>query len=288
MVEDLQHAPVDEFWDRFKSVMGPDGLMTYRYLGSRSTIGSDGTVEGAMVIRRDMRNAAGGLMASPLSIAIADAAGVTGDAVSVPAPVISSVHVLDPGHDVTEIRVRSSRIHDGRTMGFGDAEIRDAARPDRIVAVTRGMGVKLAAAPAGYEYVDPGPGVPDSPELPPLHEAFGARRRAEGGWALPELDARLGSTSGSLHHGATQVVLEAAAMELAEAAAGTDALQIEDWSVMFVARGTVGPFVTSGDFLGGDVVHDGLDRFACRMTLRDEGNGNRVIASALAVLRPSS
>jgi hypothetical protein len=283
VVEDLQRVAEAEFWERFKAVMGPDGLMTYRYLGSRSTIAADGTVEGAMAIRRDMRNAAGGLMASPLSIAIADAAGVTGDAVSVPAPVISSVHVLDAGHDVTEVRVRDARIHDGRTMGFGQAEVRDAARPDRIVAVTRGMGVKLAAAPDGYEYVDPGPGVPDSPDLPPLHEAFGARRRAEGGWALPELDAKLGSTSGSLHHGATQVVLEAGAMELAANAAGTDALQIDDWSVMFVARGTVGPFVTSGDVVRGE-----LGRLACRMTLRDEGNGDRVIASALAVFRPSS
>ena len=283
MVEDLQHAPVDEFWERFNAVMGPEGLMTYRYLGSRSTTAADGTVEGAMVIRRDMRNAAGGLMASPLSIAIADAAGVTGDAVSVPAPVITSVHMLDAGHDVTEIRVRDARIHDGRTMGFGQAEVCDAARPDRIVAVTRGMGVKLAAAPAGYEYVDPGPGVPDSPDLPPLHEAFGARRRAEGVWALPELDAQLGSTSGSLHHGATQVVLEAAAMELVAGSAGTDALQVDDWSVMFVARGTVGPFVTTGD-----VVHGDVGRLACRTTLRDEGNGGRVIASALAVFRPSS
>ncbi len=283
MVEDLQHVPVDEFWDRFKSVMGPDGLMTYRYLGSRSTVGPDGAIEGAMNIRRDMRNAAGGLMAAPLSIAIADAAGVIGDAVSVPAPVISSVHVLDPGLDVTEIRVRSSRIHDGRTMGFGEAEVHDAAQSDRIVAVTRGMGVKLAGAPAGYEYVDPGPGVPDSPELPPLHEAFGAQLRPDGRWVIPELDARLGSTSGSLHHGPTQVVLEAAAMALAADAAGTDDLQIEDWSVMFVARGTVGPFVASGDVIGG-----GLARTACRMTLRDEGNGDRVVASALAVFRPSS
>ena len=173
---------------------------------------------------------------------------------------ISSVHVLDPGLDVTEIRVRSSRIHDGRTMGFSEAEVLDAARPDRVVAVTRGMGVKLAAA-AGYEYVDPGPGVPDSPELPPLHEAFGAQRRPDGRWVLPELDAWLGSTSGSLHHGPTQVVLEAAAMALAADAAGTEALQIEDWSVMFVARGTVGPFVATGDVIDG-----GLARTACRMT----------------------
>jgi hypothetical protein len=280
VVEDLQHASSDEFWDRFKAVMGPDGLMTYRYLGSRSTVGADGAVEGAMVIRRDMRNASGGLMAAPLSIALADAAGVRGDAVSVPAPVISSVHVLDAGTDVAEIRVRDSRIHDGRTMGFGEAEITDAADPERVIALTRGMGVKLAAAPPGYEYVDPGPGVPDSPELPPLHEAFGAQRHADGVWALPVLDARLGSTSGSLHHGATQVVLEAAAMELAAAASDDRARQIEDWSVMFVARGTVGPFVTSGDVRVG-----GLGRVACRMTLRDEGNGNRVVASALAVFR---
>ena len=81
--------------------------MTYRYLGSRSTVGPDGEIEGAMAIRRDMRNSAGGLMAAPISIALADAAGVVGDAISVPAPVISSVHVLDPGVDVAEIRVRS-------------------------------------------------------------------------------------------------------------------------------------------------------------------------------------
>jgi acyl-coenzyme A thioesterase PaaI-like protein len=283
MVEELQHVPVDEFWDRFKSVMGPDGLMTYRYLGSRSTVGPDGDIEGAMAIRRDMRNPAGGLMAAPISIALADAAGVVGDAISVPAPVISSVHLLDPGLDVNEIRVRSSRIHDGRTMGFSDAVIYDAARPDRIVALTRGMGVKLAEAPPGYEYVDPGPGVPDSPDLPPLHEAFGARRRDDGQWAIPQLDAHIGSTSGSLHHGATQVLLEAAAMDLATDAAGNEALQIEDWDVMFVARGLSGPFVASGD-----TIDSGHGRVACRMTLRDEGNGDRVIASALAVFRRSS
>ena len=148
MVEELQHAPVDEFWERFKSVMGPDGLMTYRYLGSRSTVGPDGDIEGAMAIRRDMRNSAGGLMAAPISIALADAAGVVGDAISVPAPVISSVHVLDPGVDVAEIRVRSARIHDGRTMGFSDAVIYDAAQPDRIIALTRGMGVEARGGPA--------------------------------------------------------------------------------------------------------------------------------------------
>ena len=52
---------------------------------------------------------------------------------------------------------------------------------------------------------------------------------------------------------------------------------------MFVARGLSGPFVASGDTIDG-----GHGRVACRMTLRDEGNGDRVIASALAVFRRSS
>ncbi len=72
-------------------------------------------------------------------------------------------------------------------------------------------------------------------------------------------------------------------MDLATDAAGSEALQIEDWDVMFVARGLSGPFVTSGDAIDG-----GHDRVACRMTLRDEGNGDRVIVSALAVFRRSS
>ena len=72
-------------------------------------------------------------------------------------------------------------------------------------------------------------------------------------------------------------------MDLAADATGSETLQIEDWDVMFVARGLSGPFVA-----GGDTIDGGHGRVACRMTLRDEGNGNRVIASALAVFRRSS
>jgi hypothetical protein len=61
---------------------------------------------------------------------------------------------------------------------------------------------------------------------------------------IPGLTARLGSTSASLHHGPTQVVLEAAATDVAVAAAGTEALRIAQWTVSFVARGKAGPFVT--------------------------------------------
>jgi hypothetical protein len=281
--EELQNAPTEEFWERFKAVMGgPDGLMTYRYLGTRAELDVTDGAAGGMVIRRDMRNPAGGLLAAPLSIALADAGGVTGDATGVPAPVSGSVHIIDAGHDVRAVRVKGWGLHSGRTLGFSHAEVVDADRPERVLALTRGMGVRVGKAPAtGYEYVDPGPGVPDSPELPPLHEAFGASRHPEGGWQLPELTQQIGSTSGSLHHGPIQIVLEAAAFELAADAGGTDQLQIEDWSVMYLQRGKLGPFVTSGE-----VVTGALGRIACRMMLRDEGHAGRAVSSALAVFRP--
>src|SRR6202034_470315 len=118
---------------------------------------------------------------------------------------------------------------------------------------------------------------PDSPDLPPLHEAFGAKRRGDA-WELPVLTQQIGSTSGSLHHGPTQIVLEAAASELANKAADTDQLQIEDWTVMFTARGKIGPFVATGNVLSGN-----LGRYVVRMRLIDEGNDSRLVATALAV-----
>jgi hypothetical protein len=72
-------------------------------------------------------------------------------------------------------------------------------------------------------------------------------------------------------------------MELASREAGTDALQIEDWHVMFVARGKVGPFR-----VGGEAVSGGLGRVACRLSLHDEGNGDRVVTTASAAYRPAS
>ncbi len=35
-VEDLRSATQEDFWRRFQEVVGPDGLMTYRYLGTRA------------------------------------------------------------------------------------------------------------------------------------------------------------------------------------------------------------------------------------------------------------
>jgi hypothetical protein len=53
--------------------------------------------------------------------------------------------------------------------------------------------------------------------------------------------------------------------------------------VLYVSRGKVGPFVASGDALTG-----GPGRYAVRMALHDEGNGDRLVANTLAIFRPAS
>lgn len=284
--EELQGSSAEGFWDRFQAVMGgSDGLLTYRYLGTRADPeGGDG--QGGMSIRRDMRYPGGGLRAAPLSIALADAGGVQGDAVSIPAPVMTAVHMIDDGRDVRAIRVRAGDTpgHRGRQLSFsGTSVVTDADDAGRVLAIIEGMGVSMGDIPAGarggYRYVDPGPGVPDAPDLPPLHEAFGAVKDG-GTWRLPVLTQRIGSTSGSLHHGPIQILLEAVSFELAEAAAGTDRIRVEDWSVMFVSRGKIGPFRA-----GGSVVTGSLGRHVARTMLTDEGNADRLVATAVAVFR---
>jgi hypothetical protein len=281
MTNDLRQVPAAEFWARFASMMGENGLLTYRYLGRKTDTLHD-VDRDSMRIRSDMRNAAGGIMAAPLAIASAESGGFT-DMDSVPAPVVAALTIVDDGVGVEEILIRRSLLHAGRTMGFTRSEIVDAADPGRLIAIAHGTGVKLAGTPEGYGYtpIPLAPEIADSPNLPPLHRVFGARKRPDGKWALPRMTPETMSTSGSLHLGPTHIVLETAAVEMAAEAAGTNLLRIEDWTVMFTARGTDGPFVVEGEASAGS-----LGRIACRLSLRDEGRDGRVVASAVAAFRP--
>lgn len=275
-VEDIRTVSPEQSSDVLRSILGADGLMTYRYLGRTINTLNDTKT---MKLRRDMRNSSGGLLVAPLAI-IAPETGGFADADTVSAPVTASIHILDDGRDVRELAVRRRPIHSGRMMGFGSVEIVDGEHPDRVVAIVAGTGMKIGTAPPDTSPIEDPPDVPDSPTLPPLAEAFGARRRESGVWELPPLDPRFASTSASLHLGPIHVAFEAAATDLAAEVAGTDALQVEDWNVLFVARGTHGPFVVTGDAVAGRA-----GRIACRMHLRDEGRGDRVVAWASAVFR---
>ena len=279
MPDDIRDAAVDEYWDRFEERW--TGLLSYRYLG-RIDAALDRGGGDTMRLRHDMRNPSGGIMAAPLCIASPESGGMADDEY-VPNPVIASLHVLDDARDVHEIAVRREVIRIGRQMGFSRSRIVDAADPTRVIALSEGMGVSLGKPPPGFERVDNPPiDVEDSPAMPPLHVVFGARRRPDGAWQLPELSDELSSPDAALHLGPIHVVLEAAAMELASRESGGQALQVEDWHVMFVARGKVGPFRVDGEAVGGR-----HGRIGCRLALRDEGNGDRVVTSASAAFRPA-
>ncbi|HLG67408.1 MAG TPA: hypothetical protein VKV36_05995 [Acidimicrobiales bacterium] len=256
------------------------GLLSYRYIGRNHAAMNTGPADNTVTLRRDMRNAAGGLLVAPLSIS-APEGNVGSDLETVPNPVIHSCQILDPARDVARIEVVESEIlHSGARMGYSRSKIVDADDHDRVIAFTEGQGVRIGTVPEGLEKMPENKlEILDSPDLPPLWKAFGASRRPDGHWVLPELAVELASPDAALHIGPQHVLLEAAAMDLAAAVAGTELLQMQSWHVMFLARGKVGPFRVDGEAAPGAAGKVGV-----RMTLHDEGNGNRAVTAASALL----
>ena len=124
--------------------------------------------------------------------------------------------------------------------------------------------------------------VVDSPELPPLWQVFGGRRRPDGHWALPELSAEVASPDAALHIGPQFVILETAAADAAGQLAGTDALQGLSVHVMFLARGKVGPFRVEAEAMAG---RDGT--VGARVVLHDEGADDKAITAGSYVFAGS-
>jgi hypothetical protein len=256
------------------------GLLSYRYIGRNYSSMNLGDTDDTVIIRRDMRNEAGGIMVAPLAISSPE--GCQTDLVAVPNPVIASVQIIDPGHDVTRIQIVGSGIvHQGRTMGYGRCKIVDADNPDRVIAFNEGQGAIIGLPPEGLEKMDVSGTelvIEDSPDLPPLWAAFGATKRGDGHWVLPALSLELASPDAALHIGPQHVVLETAATDLAADVAGTRKVQVISWHVMFMSRGKVGPFRVEGTAHVG-----GPGRVGVRMLLHDEGNADKAITSAAAI-----
>ena len=255
-------------------------LLSYRYIGRNHSALNTGEVDNTVTLRHDMRNAAGGLLVSPLSITSPEGGGRS-DLHAVPNPVIHSCQILDPAYDVKRIEVVQAEVlKEGQRMDFSRSKIVDADHPDRVIAFTEGQGVSIGTPPEGLQKMDEAKiEVVDSPDLPPLWEVFGARRRSDGHWELPELSVEFASPDAALHIGPQHIVLETAAIELAAELTGTDRLQMQAWHVMFLARGKIGPFRVDGEAVKGS---DG--RVGVRLLLADEGNADRAITSASAVM----
>ena len=255
-------------------------LLTYRYIGRSSSAMNTGPVDNTVTLRHDMRNTTGGLLVAPLSITSPEGGGRS-DLVSVPNPVIHSCQILDPANDVKRIEVFQSQVlKEGQRMGYSRSKIVDADNHDRVIAFTEGQGASIGTPPPGLEKMDEAKiEIVDSPDLPPLWEVFGARRRQDGHWSLPELELEFSSPDAALHIGPQHIVLETAAIDLASQLVGTDRLQMQTWHVMFLARGKIGPFRVDGEAVKGTE-----GRVGVRMILVDEGNEDRWITSGSAVL----
>jgi hypothetical protein len=277
-VDDIRDTTAPDYWKRFESKW--TNLLTYRYLGRTHPVLDRGALRQTMPLRHDMRNAVGGIMAAPLCISSPEGGGMADDEY-VPNPLSQSIMILDDAKGVTQVDGVQTTIRLGRTTGFSRSRIVDSHHPDRVIAISEGICVSLGGTPPGFEPVEnPMMEVVDSADLPPLHQVFGARRRQDGRWILPELVGEMASPDAALHLGPIQIVLETAANELAQVRAGTEALQIEGWHVMYVARGKVGPFRVDGEAaLGPD------RRVGVELTLHDEGNGDRPVSSAQGAYR---
>lgn len=248
------------------------GLLSYRYIGRTYDSMDLGPTDNTVTVRRDMRDPAGGLLLAVLGIASPEG-GAMSDLEAVPNPVVHSCQILDPGHDVTRFEVLGEGLKRGRQMGYSRSLLVDADHPERVLALTEGQGISLGTPPEGLEKMPVDPiVVVDGPDLPPLWQVFGATRRPDGHWALPELAAEVASPDAALHIGPQFVALEVAARSAAAAAAGTDRLLGVSSHVMFMARGKVGPFRAETQ------PHTGSGGvYAARVLLYDEGNGDRLI-----------
>lgn len=254
------------------------GLLSYRYIGRQYATMDPRDVDDTVVVRHDMRNPTGGLLLAVLSIA-APESGHMSDLEAVPNPVVHSCQVIDPGRDVRRFEVVSEELRRGRQMGYSRAKIVDADRPDRVLALIEGQGVSIGVPPEGLQKMEvDNIEVVDSPDLPPLWRVFGGHRRPDGHWALPELSAGVASPDAALHIGPQFVILETAATDAAARLAGTGRLQGASSHVMFMARGTAGPFRAEAEAMKGT---DGL--IAARVVLYDEGNDDRPITSGAYV-----
>jgi hypothetical protein len=282
-VKDIRTVAADDYWEELRQRWG--ALLSYRYIG-RQFSAMNKVADSAVTLRHDMRNAAGGLMLAPLAIICPGGGGTGSDLDTVPNPVIHSVQILDDGRGVRRVEVVDTvGLRSGRRMGFGRATIVDADDHDRAIALIESQGVSIGDVPAGLQRFEDEPvmHIEDSPELPPLWQVFGASRRPDGHWSLPELRAELASPDAALHLGPQHILIETAASELAAAAAGTDQLQAESAHVMFLARGKAGPFRAEGTVRRSG---DGSGRIGVQVALHDEGNDDRRITAASTVFRP--
>lgn len=271
---DIRTVSPEEHWKHFEKCWR--ALKIYTYLGKTTPFLDAGVGKESMPLRHDMRNASGGIMASPLTILSPEP--YWRDDECVPAPVTMTYDILDPAYDVGSLEVIREVISVGRGMGFSRARVVDGADHTRVIAISTGSGVSLGDVPPGFYPVDnPVDNLVDSTELRPLREVFGISRRGDGAVLIDKVTPMIASPHSALHQGAVNIALEAAMTDEFERVLQTADLQVDHYTVMFVKPGYVGPFVATATVVGPEGPRIGVEA-----TMVDEGRGGRVIATASA------
>jgi acyl-coenzyme A thioesterase PaaI-like protein len=246
-------------------------LVSYRYLGCRSVPGEGFEAQGSMQIRSDMRHD-GAIRAAPIAIAMLDTAGIAVDRHWQLALTHVDVKLAGPATATSRIGVHGSMTRRARSQVFTEARVVDADEPARVVGIGTADWAVITDTAMGFEYIDPGPGVPDTVDLPALVDAYGAVHGADGRLVIPELTPQLGGVI--LHHGPILVVLETAALQ----AAGPG-VRVAAFGVRIVRAGKRGPFVASVRVLADDA-RDVL----VRAELTQDGDDANVVAVATITL----
>ena len=274
---DIRTVTPEEHWKHFEKAW--TALKSYTYLGKGTPFLDTGVTDESMPLRHDMRNSGGGVMAAPLCILAPEP--YWRDDECVPAPVVMTYDIIDPAIDVKRLLVQREVISFGRQMGFSRSRIVDADNPKRIIAISTGSGVCLGDVPPGFEPVDnPINNAADSPDLPPLRDVFGIVSKGENRLEIEKVTPMIASPHTALHQGPINIALEAAAMDELERVTGTAAYQVQNYTVLLVKPGYVGPFVTSAVVVTPDGPVYGVEA-----TMIDEGAGNLIIATASATFR---
>lgn len=255
-----------------------DALMSYRYLASAPRPIDRTHAENTLRIRRDLRTPTGAMLAAPLAIAMLDTAGVNVDPVNILALTQVNITLVDAGISIGGVHVAGRVATEARSQIFTEAMFHDERDRKRLVGFGSANWSVICPTPEGFAYPEPGEGVVDAADLPPLWQAYTGRRRDDGLLEIPGLRPEIGAER--LHHGPMLVVTEAAALHACAAELGTEQLAVDQLTTTIMAPGREGPFVA-------DPLSVGVsgDSAACRIALRDSGKDDRLVATTVVRLR---
>jgi hypothetical protein len=251
-----------------------DALMSYRYLASAPRAVDRTHAENMLPIRRDLRTPGGAMLAAPLAIAMLDAAGVNVDPVNILALTQVNVTVIDHGRDVDVVFVAGRVATEARSQIFTESSFYDSGDREKLVGLGSANWSVICPTPEGFVYPEPGDGVDETGDIPPLWQAYTGRKRDDGLFEIPGLRPEIGAER--LHHGPMLVVSEAAAIDAASRALGTDDVGVDQLTMTIVAPGRAGPFVAVPISVGTSEVGA-----ACRVELRDAGREDRLVGTTV-------